>query len=139
MPPQSPFVEFMRSARKNSDNFEENLLKLVRTLPTVLKFLPSQKAQDARNFVQARPPRRFAFFNQPGFASCATAGCAPDRRWGQAGASLGGCSVVSPPCLLCKMLPSVQQLGTEAAVPCTGISGEMHEQARSLHWILQVQ
>ena len=31
----------MRSARKNSDNFEENLLKLVRTLPTVLKFLPS--------------------------------------------------------------------------------------------------
>ena len=42
----------MRSARKNSDNFEENLLKLVRTLPTVLKFLPSQKAQDARNFVQ---------------------------------------------------------------------------------------
>ena len=44
----------MRSARKNSDNFEENLLKLVRTLPTVLKFLPSQKAQDARNFVQVR-------------------------------------------------------------------------------------
>ena len=32
---------------------QENLLKLVRTLPTVLKFLPSQKAQDARNFVQA--------------------------------------------------------------------------------------
>ena len=49
---KSPFAEFMRSARKNSDNFEENLLKLVRTLPTVLKFLPSQKAQDARNFVQ---------------------------------------------------------------------------------------
>lgn len=49
---KSPFAEFMRSARKNSDNFEENLLKLVRTLPTVLKYLPSQKAQDARVFVQ---------------------------------------------------------------------------------------
>ena len=52
---KSPFAEFMRSARKNSDNFEENLLKLVRTLPTVLKFLPSQKAKDARNFVQVPP------------------------------------------------------------------------------------
>ena len=51
---KSPFAEFMRSARKNSDNFEENLLKLVRTLPAVLKYLPSQKAQDARNFVQVR-------------------------------------------------------------------------------------
>lgn len=50
---KSPFADFMRSARKNSDNFEENLLKLVRTLPTVLKFLPMQKAQDARNFVQS--------------------------------------------------------------------------------------
>ena len=30
----------------------------MRTLPTVLKFLPSQKAQDARNFVQARPLTR---------------------------------------------------------------------------------
>lgn len=49
---KSPFAEFMRSARKNSDNFEENLLKLVRTLPAVLKYLPSQKAQDARIFVQ---------------------------------------------------------------------------------------
>lgn len=27
-------------------------MKLVRTLPKVLKFLPSDKAQDARNFVQ---------------------------------------------------------------------------------------
>lgn len=42
----------LRSARKNNDNFEEGLLKLVRTLPKVLKFLPSDKAQDARNFVQ---------------------------------------------------------------------------------------
>lgn len=43
--------DLMKSARKNSDNFEENLLKLVRTLPKILKFLPSDKAQDARNFV----------------------------------------------------------------------------------------
>ena len=47
----SPFAEFMRSQRKNNDNFEESLLKLVRTLPAVLKYLPSEKAQDARNFV----------------------------------------------------------------------------------------
>ena len=39
---------------------QENLLKLVRTLPTVLKFLPSQKAQDARNFVQVRHSAAFA-------------------------------------------------------------------------------
>ncbi len=38
---------------QNNDNFEEGLLKLVRTLPKVLKFLPSDKAQDARNFVQS--------------------------------------------------------------------------------------
>jgi magnesium chelatase subunit H len=43
---------FHRSARQKNDNFEEGLLKLVRTLPKVLKFLPSDKAQDARNFVQ---------------------------------------------------------------------------------------
>jgi cobalamin biosynthesis Mg chelatase CobN len=46
-PPRPP-----RSARQKNDNFEEGLLKLVRTLPKVLKFLPSDKAQDARNFVQ---------------------------------------------------------------------------------------
>jgi len=43
--------DMMKSARANNDNFEENLLKLVRTLPKVLKFLPSDKAKDARNFV----------------------------------------------------------------------------------------
>lgn len=45
--------DFIKSARKNNDNFEEGLLKLVRTLPKVLKFLPSDKAQDARNFVNS--------------------------------------------------------------------------------------
>jgi len=44
--------DFIKSARKQNDNFEEGLLKLVRTLPKVLKYLPSDKAQDARNFVQ---------------------------------------------------------------------------------------
>eukprot|EP00798_Chlamydomonas_sp_ICE-L_P011386 gene11386-12086_t len=45
--------DFIKSARKNNDNFEEGLLKLVRTLPKVLKFLPSDKAKDARNFVNS--------------------------------------------------------------------------------------
>ena len=48
---KSAFGEFMKAQRKSNDNFEESLLKLVRTLPTVLKYLPSEKAQDARNFV----------------------------------------------------------------------------------------
>ena len=43
--------EFIKSARQKNDNFEEGLLKLVRTLPKVLKYLPMEKAQDARNFV----------------------------------------------------------------------------------------
>ncbi len=38
---------------QNNDNFEEGLLKLVRTLPKVLKYLPSDKAQDAKNFVNS--------------------------------------------------------------------------------------
>ena len=50
---KSAFAEFIRSARKQSDAFEENLLKLVRTLPKILKYLPSDKAQDARNFVNS--------------------------------------------------------------------------------------
>ncbi|GFR47291.1 hypothetical protein Agub_g8978, partial [Astrephomene gubernaculifera] len=50
---KSIFSEFIKSARKNNDNFEEGLLKLVRTLPKVLKYLPSDKAQDARNFVNS--------------------------------------------------------------------------------------
>ena len=42
---RSPVAEFMKNMRKSNDNFEESMLKLVRTLPAVLKFLPSQKAQ----------------------------------------------------------------------------------------------
>ena len=48
---KSLMSDFMKSARENTDNFEENLLALVRTLPKVLKFLPAEKAKDARNFV----------------------------------------------------------------------------------------
>lgn len=50
---KSIFSDFIKSQRQSNDNFEEGLLKLVRTLPKVLKFLPSDKAQDARNFVNA--------------------------------------------------------------------------------------
>eukprot|EP00204_Picochlorum_oklahomense_P000044 CAMPEP_0118801986 /NCGR_PEP_ID=MMETSP1161-20130426/3453_1 /TAXON_ID=249345 /ORGANISM="Picochlorum oklahomensis, Strain CCMP2329" /LENGTH=1410 /DNA_ID=CAMNT_0006729979 /DNA_START=72 /DNA_END=4304 /DNA_ORIENTATION=+ len=50
---KSVIGDFIKSARQNNDNFEEGLLKLVRTLPKVLKYLPSDKAQDARNFVNA--------------------------------------------------------------------------------------
>lgn len=50
---KSMMSDFIKSARKNNDNFEEGLLKLVRTLPKVLKYLPSDKAKDARNFVQS--------------------------------------------------------------------------------------
>lgn len=50
---KSVIGDFIKSARKNNDNFEEGLLKLVRTLPKVLKYLPSDKAQDARNFVNS--------------------------------------------------------------------------------------
>lgn len=41
---KSAFAEFVKNARKQNDAFEENLLKLVRTLPKILKFLPSDKA-----------------------------------------------------------------------------------------------
>lgn len=50
---KSVFAEFIKTARKSNENFEEGLLKLVRTLPKILKFLPSDKAQDARNFVNS--------------------------------------------------------------------------------------
>jgi magnesium chelatase subunit H len=50
---KSVIGDFIKSARQNNDNFEEGLLKLVRTLPKVLKYLPSDKAQDARQFVNS--------------------------------------------------------------------------------------
>ena len=49
---KSPIGEFMKGMRKSNDRFEETMLKLVRTLPAVLKYLPTDKAQDAKNFIQ---------------------------------------------------------------------------------------
>ena len=51
---QSAFAQFMRKKREeNAGSFEDGLLKLVRTLPKVLKYLPSDKAQDARCFINS--------------------------------------------------------------------------------------
>lgn len=50
---KSAIGEFMKSRKQNSKGgeFQDAMLKLVRTLPAVLKYLPSDKAQDARNFM----------------------------------------------------------------------------------------
>jgi magnesium chelatase subunit H len=48
----NPLLDFVKKNTKSSKTaFQDNLLKLVRTLPNVLKFLPSDKAQDARSFL----------------------------------------------------------------------------------------
>ena len=49
---KSVIGEFMKKRRqKNGSGFEDAMLKLLRTLPNVLKYLPVEKAQDARNFM----------------------------------------------------------------------------------------
>ncbi|MEM1239914.1 MAG: magnesium chelatase subunit H [Cyanobacteria bacterium P01_H01_bin.26] len=49
---KSAIGEFMKKRRqKQGGSFEDAMLKLLRTLPKVLKYLPSDKAQDARNFM----------------------------------------------------------------------------------------
>jgi magnesium chelatase subunit H len=49
---QSVIGEFMKKKRQeNGASFEGSMLKLLRTLPKVLKYLPSDKAQDARCFM----------------------------------------------------------------------------------------
>ncbi|MEM1310022.1 MAG: DUF3479 domain-containing protein, partial [Cyanobacteria bacterium P01_H01_bin.153] len=49
---KSVIGEFMKKRRKKQGGgFEDAMLKLLRTLPTVLKYLPVEKAQDARNFM----------------------------------------------------------------------------------------
>lgn len=48
---KSVMGDFMKKQRqRDQGGFEEAMLKLVRTLPKILKYLPSDKAQDARNF-----------------------------------------------------------------------------------------
>ncbi|MGB3494690.1 MAG: magnesium chelatase subunit H [Elainellaceae cyanobacterium] len=49
---KSAIAQFMRKRKENSgSSFQDAMLKLLRTLPKVLKYLPMDKAQDARNFM----------------------------------------------------------------------------------------
>lgn len=49
---KSAIASFMKKRREESGaSFEEGMLKLLRTLPKVLKYLPTDKAQDARSFM----------------------------------------------------------------------------------------
>ena len=51
---KSVIGEFMKKKKKeDGSSFEEGMLKLLRTLPKVLKFLPSEKAKDARSFMMS--------------------------------------------------------------------------------------
>ncbi len=51
---KSVIGEFMKKRRqKDTAGFEDAMLKLLRTLPTVLKYLPVEKAQDARSFMMS--------------------------------------------------------------------------------------
>jgi len=51
---KSVIGEFMKQKRKeNGASFEGSMLKLLRTLPNVLKYLPSDKAADARSFMMS--------------------------------------------------------------------------------------
>ncbi|XP_047308049.1 magnesium-chelatase subunit ChlH, chloroplastic-like [Impatiens glandulifera] len=47
---KSPFFQLFKK-KKQSAAFADSMLKLVRTLPKVLKYLPSDKAQDARLYI----------------------------------------------------------------------------------------
>lgn len=49
---KSAIAQFMKKRKENSGSgFQDAMLKLLRTLPQVLKYLPIEKAQDARNFM----------------------------------------------------------------------------------------
>lgn len=49
---KSAIAQFMRKRKEQSgSSFEDGMLKLLRTLPKVLKYMPMEKAQDARNFM----------------------------------------------------------------------------------------
>ncbi|NMG18915.1 magnesium chelatase subunit H [Brasilonema bromeliae] len=49
---KSVIAQFMRKRKEKSGaGFQDGMLKLLRTLPQVLKYLPVDKAQDARNFM----------------------------------------------------------------------------------------
>ncbi len=49
---KSAIAQFMKKRReKSGSSFQDGMLKLLQTLPKVLKYLPMEKAQDARNFM----------------------------------------------------------------------------------------
>jgi magnesium chelatase subunit H len=49
---KSVISQFMKKRKENAGaGFQDAMLKLLRTLPQVLKYLPMDKAQDARNFM----------------------------------------------------------------------------------------
>jgi magnesium chelatase subunit H len=51
---KSVIGDFMKQKKKeNGSSFEEGMLKLLRTLPKVLKYLPTDKARDARSFMMS--------------------------------------------------------------------------------------
>jgi magnesium chelatase subunit H len=51
---KSVVADFMKKKKQDDGSlFEEGMLKLLRTLPKVLKFLPSDKAADARTFMMS--------------------------------------------------------------------------------------
>lgn len=50
----SAIAKFMRQKKQETGaSFEDSMLKLLRTLPKVLKYLPNDKAQDARSFMMS--------------------------------------------------------------------------------------
>jgi len=51
---KSIVADFMKSKKKqDGSSFEEGMLKLLRTLPKVLKYLPGDKAKDAKSFMMS--------------------------------------------------------------------------------------
>ena len=51
---KSVIADFMKEKKQeDGSSFEEGMLKLLRTLPKVLKFLPTDKAADARTFMMS--------------------------------------------------------------------------------------
>ncbi|MDE5102367.1 MAG: DUF3479 domain-containing protein, partial [Trichodesmium sp. St19_bin2] len=49
---KSAIAQFMRKRKeKSGSSFQDGMLKLLQTLPKVLKYMPLDKAQDARNFM----------------------------------------------------------------------------------------
>jgi magnesium chelatase subunit H len=50
---KSVVADFMKKNKPKGTSFQDGMLKLVRTLPKVLKYLPSDKAADARSFMMS--------------------------------------------------------------------------------------